>query len=176
MDNVVAVIIGLLSSLSASALFLLILSRYKPKIELCKYIAKTQGPDGKNFYQIKFVNKTRRSLRDVKTQLHLITPAIVPGGTTQWAEKKISMGAEEIMTIPKYDPKDNEVAGYATRLRTGEDLEQIWGDDTRSFLRFTIFAIDSRSGFGQDFVQEYRIKRDAIREGDFEFGSSLDIK
>jgi hypothetical protein len=39
-----------------------------------------------------------------------------------------------------------------------------------------VFALESLSGFGRVFKQDYHIKRSTIVEGDFEFGDLQEVK
>ena len=86
----------------------------------------------------------------------------------------IPLSRNDPMVIDRFGIKD-EQANYAFRFLTYENLENIWTDEKLSFLRFRIFASDSFSGFGRVFTQDYHLQRDAIKEGDFEFGDSLQI-
>lgn len=173
-DYLVSVSIGVLSSFVASLIFLLFLTRVRPKIEISDKIAKSVSPTGEPIYRIKIINKTRRSIINVKAELQLVTPTVTPGGIIQ-KTKTIPLKRSEIMEISKFDLKD-KTAGYAFRFVIYENLEELWKDETRSFLRFRVYAVDSLSGFGRVFVKEYHTKRNSIKEGDFEFGNSLEIK
>ncbi len=173
-NYLVAVIIGILSSLVASLMFLLFLTRVRPKIIISDRIAKGKSSTGETVYRIKIINKTHRSIINVKAQLHLMIPTVTPGGIIM-KSKEIPLKRSEIMEISKFDLKD-EMAGYAFRFLTYENIEDLWKDDTHSFLRFRIFATDSLSGFCKGFCKYYHTKRNSIKGGDFEFGNSLEIK
>ncbi len=173
-NYLVAVIIGILSSLAASLMFLLFLTRIRPKIIISDQISKGIGSRGERVYRIKIINKTHRPIINVKAQLHLMTPTVTPGGIIM-KSKEIPLKRSEIMQISKFDVKD-KTAGYAFRFLTYENIEDLWQEDTRSFLRFRIYATDSLSGFSRVFSKDYHTKRNSIKEGDFVFGSSLEIK
>ncbi|WP_156786032.1 hypothetical protein [Archaeoglobus veneficus] len=169
-----SIIIGVISSVIASLLFLLFLTRVRPEIEISNQIAKGKSlTTGDTIYRIKVINKTRRPIINIKAQLHLVTPITVPGGILL-KSKEIPLRRSEIMYLEKFDPND-ENAEYAFRFVTYENIEEIWKDDKRSFLRFRICATDSISGFTKVFIKEYHTKS-LIREGEFEFGNSMEIK
>ena len=173
-DYIVAIIIGVLSSIVASLMFLLFISRrLRPKIVISTQIAKGKGLKGEMVYRVKVINKTGRSIMNIKAQLFLVKPSVRPGGITPTA-KEIPIAKGEIMELLKFDLKDKD-NNHAFRFRTYEDIEELW-DNRQSILRFKIYGIDSLSGFGKVFTQDYHTKRNSIKEGDFETGNSLKIK
>lgn len=172
-DHIVAITIGVLSSIVASLMFLLFLSRLRPKIVISPQIAKGEGLKREMVYRVKVINKTGRSIINIKAQLFLVKPSVRPGGITPTA-KEIPIAKGEIMELSKFDLKDKD-DNYAFRFRTYEDIKELW-DNRQSFLRFKIYGIDSLSGFGKVFTQDYHTKRNSIKEGDFESGNSLEIK
>lgn len=176
MNLLVVVLIGILSSLVASLVFLCFLTRIRPKIEISKQIAKEYADGdvcGQGPYKIKIINKTRRRIIDVEAQLHLMEIRVLPGGIIRRGVP-IPLVRSKIMEIEKFDPRD-ESADYAFRFIIDADVEEIWKDDSHSFLRFRISATDSFSGFKRVFIMDYHKKRDCIKQGDFKFGNSLEI-
>jgi len=168
------VVIGVLSSVIASLIFLSFLTRIRPKLEISDQIAKGKSLTTEDIiYKIKVINKTRRPIINVKAQLHLVTPIVVPGGILL-KSKEIPLKRSEVMYIEKFGPND-EQAKYAFRFTTYEKIEDIWKDDRQSFLRFRIIATDSISGFTKAFSKDYHTKN-LIKEGEFEFGNSIGIK
>lgn len=169
-----AIIIGILSSFVASCIFLSFLTRVRPKIVIADQIARGKTSTGETAYRIKIINKTRKPIINVKAQLHLMTPTVMPSGVIK-KSKAIQLKRNAIMEISRFNLKD-KTAGYAFRFISYENIEEIWKDDAHSFLRFRIFATHSHSGFGQVFRKDYHTKRNSIKKGDFEFGNSLEIK
>ena len=88
--------------------------------------------------------------------------------------RRLNLIRSELLELPAYDKNDKEFL-YAYRLRTQEDLEALWTDDQRSFLRIRLFATDSLSGFSKVFVKMYYTKRNTFVEGDFTRGDTFDI-
>lgn len=174
-DYLLAIIIGVLSSFVASLIFLIFLTRIRPNIIISDKIAKnTESITGDVTYKIKLINKTPRSIMNVKAQLKLVSLTAMPGGIIE-ENITIPLKINEIMEIPKFDLKDKN-AEYAYRLTTIENIEKLWEDDAQSFLRFKISATDSLSGFGKVFYNDYYVKKISIEEGGFEFGNSFNIK
>ena len=123
-DYIFAIIIGILSSFLASLIFLLFLTRVRPNIVISDQIAKSISSQTKNnVYIIKIVNKTPRSIIDIKAQLHLINLVIMPGGVMK-NTKEITLKNSELMEISKIDLKDKEAdPGYRFIIR--ENIEEI---------------------------------------------------
>jgi hypothetical protein len=173
MNFLSSVIIGVLSSLAASIVFLFFLTRLRPKLVISEAIAKATDAVGNPVYSIKVVNKHRRSMINIKAQLQLISPTNAPGGLIKGAYDIILAG-DNPLEISKYKGNQEE-ENYAYRFTIREDLDKIWEDDRHSYLRFAIFATDSLSGFARVFSQEYRLKRISLKEGDFVRGHGLEI-
>ena len=173
-DYLLAVIIGVLSGFTASFIFLLFLTMIKPKIIISKQIAKNCPTSGQVNYQIKIINKTANSIINVKAQLFLITPIVMPGGLIE-QNVSIPLKTSELMELSKFDVND-KTGGYIFRFVCEENIEKKWTDENRSFLRFKIFATHPLSGSSRVFSEDYHIIKNSIEEGKFEFGNSLKIK
>ncbi len=174
MENLFAIIIGVLSSFISSIIFLFTLSRLRPRIDISKMISKDIDSNGKPIYRIKVINRNKRPIINIKAQLTLVKPWMSPGGAII-KSTDIKLKRSDPIEIAKYDRNDKE-ASFAYRFLTYEDIDNLWGDDKQRYLRFRIFASDSLSGLGKVFKQNYHIKRSAIVDGDFEFGDSLNVK
>ncbi len=66
---VLAVFVGLV----ANGMFLCIISKFRPKIDISQQIAHRLDKDGKSIYRIKVINRTRYPIVDIKAQLHVFT-------------------------------------------------------------------------------------------------------
>ena len=166
---VVPISIGLLTSL----LFLIIISRFRPNIQISTNIAKVASKkySGKMAYVVKIVNKSRRAAVDVKARLAMVQEKIVPDGsimrTTDFELEKDSQ-----FEIPGFDKKEPEASAF--RFVTYDDVETKWNDDKAS-LMFVVYAKDSLTGFGKVFTQKYYLKRMTLKEGSFKAGVSMEI-
>jgi len=174
MDFLLSIIIGILSSLVASFAFLFFLTRLRPKVVIAKEISKGTDVVGKPIYSIKVVNISTRSIINIKAQLQLISPTNAPGGLIKGVYDIILAG-DNPLEISKYKRNEDE-ENNAFRFSIREELDKVWEDDKHTYLRFTIFATDSLSGFAEVFTQEYRLKRISLIEGDFVRGHGLEIK
>ena len=167
---VFAIFIGVVSS----AVFFMVLSRFKPKIDISPKIAKGISTlNGKTIYRIKVINKTRMPIIDIMAQLHIFKTYQSDGGEI-WKSKSIELKRSDPIAIDKFDQNDAD-AKYAYRFLTYENIDSIWEDDAAQFLVFRIICKNSLSGFGGFFSKEYRIKKQRIINGDFAKGNSFEI-
>jgi hypothetical protein len=173
-DYVVPIILGALSSLIASVLFLLFLTRLRPRVVISECIAKGMDSKGEPIYRIKVINRTRVPIINVRVQLHFMRPTVVPGGLI-YISKEITFQRSDILELSPFDLKDN-TAAYAYRFRSYEDISKLWNDDTQAYLRFRLYATHSVSGFSRVFRKDYQTKRNTLKEGDFAFGNSTEVK
>jgi hypothetical protein len=167
------VVLATIVGLATSAIFLLILSRFRPKIEISSIIARGTGKNGKTAYRVKVINRTRSPITDIKAQLHVFRSSQTATGEIT-KSVRVNLSQSNPIIIQGYDKHDPR-AEYAYRFVTYYDLESKWADDTAQFLRFRIFARHSISGFGAVFYKDYRLRRNSIVDGDFSMGATFDI-
>ena len=156
---------GVIASFIAGFLFFWFLSSQKPDIVISQSIAKTTTEGGKYNYVIKIINKTDRVNIDVKTELHLVRPRVVPGGVIESRTRQIEIKNSPLIALTT-----------AFRFQIEENLEEIWTDDDIEFLKFTLITRDSFSSVSRVFVQSFHSKANQIKRGEFEAGESLEIK
>ncbi len=154
-DYVLAIIIGVLSSLLASIILLLALRRLRPNVEISPQIAKRTGTTGTSEYRIKVINRTTRAIVNVRLELELCMQTGTHGGMIL-KQTALPLRRHDLMEIPKYDAKD-EKAEFAVifLVDQGVDVEGQWAQHESAFVRFTLFAHDSFSGFGKVFHHDY---------------------
>ncbi|MCR4321932.1 MAG: hypothetical protein NUV74_16555 [Candidatus Brocadiaceae bacterium] len=168
------IVLALLFGVVTSAIFFLILSRFRPKIDISPKIAHgLSTKTGETIYRIKVINRTRSPLTDIKAQLHIYKNYQTGTGEI-WKSDEIALKRSDPISIDRYDKNDAD-ANYAFRFLTYNDLNITWNDDSVQFLRFRIFARHSVSGFGGFFLRDYRLKRNSIIDGDFSKGDTFEI-
>jgi len=168
------IVLSLLVGIVTSILFLLILSRYRPIIEISQNIAKRYEKDiDKNVYSIKVINKTKYPIVDVRVELILKTPVQTANGEV-WRVRKIPLRIDSLLSLQKFNKNDDN-ARFAYRFATESDVDIIWKDEHQK-ITFRIFAKHSLSGFGGFFEIDYGLKRVSIIEGIFSKGNNFDIK
>ena len=168
------VILAILVGLITSVIFFYILSKFRPKIDISKAIAKgADKKDGRPIYRIKVINRTKYPIIDIKAQLHIFENQQTANGEI-WKSMTIELKRSDPIVIDKYDKSDRD-ALYAYRFVTYNDLEALWGYDNVQFLRFRIYARHALSGFGTFAYQDFRLKRNSIKVGDFSKGDTFEI-
>lgn len=171
MDIIGDILLSILSGLVASGVFLLVLSKFRPEIEISPYIARETDDDGK-YYVFKIVNRSPRSCIGVKVDASLAKQTNVEGGHTFWT-KHLALKQKEVFEISKNDLEDKN-ADYAWRFVTDDDLDTLWASDN-DMVRFRVLATDSLTGFSRAFVHQFRLARNSIKTGSHHFGNDLDV-
>jgi hypothetical protein len=59
---------------------LLFLTKARAKVRIYDQVAKRKSSIGETVYRIKIINKTCRPIINIKAQLHLVTPTVMPDG------------------------------------------------------------------------------------------------
>jgi len=167
------VIIPIITGLFTSLLFLSLLSRIRPQIEISENIARVKSKKypGKHAYVIKVVNKSKRAAIDVQARFAYVKDKIVPDGTI----KRITdfkLEKDTQFEIPGFDKNEPDASNF--RFLTYDDIEEQW-DNGKAFMLFVLYAKDSFTGFGKVVSRRYYLKRVNLKDGTFKIGPSADI-
>jgi hypothetical protein len=168
-----SVILGVLSSLVASLVFLYFISRLRPKLIISPFISFNDDEKGK-FFVLKLINKTPRPIINIRCRLNLVIPKSVPGGLI-FSNINLKLEREEVFLIDKFDKQDKD-ANYAWRFVCREDIESEWEEKHGSYLIFRVIATDSLSGLSKYYSQRFFTKRDCLRKGSHRFGNNLNVE
>jgi len=171
-EYIAIILISMLSSFFAALVFASLIRLIRPKIRISEQIAKGKDLKGNTVYRIKVVNQTRRAVMGLKAYLYITTPVEIPAGTLKSTEQ-IPLVRSEVLELAKYK-RETETEVFSFNFITQVDLDGLW-DDSRSFLRFRLYVVDSLSGFGRLFIKDYHLRRTTIKEGSFEARGSLKI-
>lgn len=116
------------------------------------------------------MNLTNSELFDIQFNLIIFTPiGDLNGANIQGNEIKLS---ENFMSYIPAKSKNDQFNSFAVRIRTMENLEELWKKNT--FLRLTIIAKHSYSGFNKVFFKDF--KKENISTKEFVSGESLEVK
>jgi len=171
MQHLTTVLVGVLSSLIASALFLFALFRIRPNLVISPFIATDADGRG-TFYSFKIINKAPRPAINVRAELTMAEKAVVDGGEVCW-EGKIPLVADQVFEIGGHNTKDPN-AEFAFRFVTDRDLGEIWKNNSQ-YLTLRVVATDSVTGFSRTFRRDFHLKRTCLKPGTHGFGDSLDV-
>jgi hypothetical protein len=164
-------LIGVVSGIVSSVLFFTLLRHLRPEILISPFIAKLQQ-DGHTYYDFKIINNSSRSAIDLRAHLVLTKPVNVEGGSVD-NSIGITLTKDSFFELGRLDPTDQN-AHYAFRFTTVDDIESLWKDDL-SHIRLRIMATDAESGFSRAFMHDFHTKRNSIKNGQHEFGTSLNV-
>lgn len=164
-------IIGIISGVVGSGIFLALIYRLRPRIEISPYISRDTKPDGTSEYGFKFINRTPYPILEIKARVRLRTAETAPKGII-WDSRMIF--ESYIWHIQKFDAKDKDF-NFAQRTCRTIALETIWNDTIPCELMFEVMARHSFSGITTVTSRKYYKKRDSIRDGVHHVGDSLDV-
>ena len=128
--------------------------------------------DGYTYYDFKIINTSSRSAINIQAHLVLATQHNVEGGPI-YKTLGIDFTKNDFFELGPMSSRDAD-AYYALRFTTIADLDKLWSAET-SHLRLRIMATDAESGFSRVFMHDFRVKRNAIKTGLHEFGTSLQV-
>lgn len=168
-----SILIAILSSIISSIFVILILQRlFKPRLKISPVICKKIKEDGTIVYVIKVINITGVDIFDVQARLHLVRKEqTFTGEFVKTSEIKLKRSNPFIISAYSSNKKDYGVF----RFLTEENIEKRWEKDDTHYLRFTILGKHRRSNTLGYFKQEYRTKRNSIKEGVFLVGNTFEI-
>lgn len=171
MDLLLNLITGVVTGIAASYFFLnYFLTKKKPTIVISEHISK-QVVNDEHSYLIKFVNLTDSEIFDIHIELTFFKPiGDYNGGNLQG--KEINLKDNFLSYMPcnsTHDPHNL----HAVRIRTTDNLEEMW-KDASSFIRLSIIAKHSLSGFNKVFIKDF-LNKGCITEKRFLSGSDLTV-
>ena len=189
-DYVFSLLLGVISSLIASILFLRYLASLTPKLEISNRIGKSVR-EGRTAYSIKIINRTNYEIVEVRAKLLLMRPEAPPTPQTQatgtalsrnnalkpkiiWNSAELGLKRSETFSLGKFDPKDAD-ARYAYRFISFDDIEGMLSEG--AWVELRIYCRHSLSGFGRVFSQRFLLAEDpeVMAAGEFDVGNTMEI-
>lgn len=165
-----SILIGVLSSVIASFIFVFLMLTMRPSLVIGELIAKTIYDERKVFV-IKIINRSWWKLYDVHAELAHIRFENVTGGQNVYS-RRLKLLYDHLWTINSFPSWRTDVnAEYAALYVCLDDLELLWTSDTMIEFR----AKHSLSGFNRVTRRRFYKAQSSIREGTFKFGNSLEI-
>lgn len=173
MDKVEAVLVGILSSIAASAIWIVLLGKLRPRLAISTEIAEDpNAAPGSPVFRIKVVNRGRYAAMDLRFQVDLVTPVRAKGGNID-RRTPLKCGNAPLM-FPRYDRSSSEHRN-AYRLRISSDIRGLLAQNPNSSIRMQIFARHELSGMGKVFEQAYNHPDSEIVLGSFVRGQDLSL-
>jgi hypothetical protein len=166
LDIFLSVWTGFLGSL----LVVLFLYTLRPRIEISKEIPE-QASEFSVSYGFKMINKTPYPIFDVQVIIELILKS-VPGGQIV-STRRLDLPKDKFIIVQKFSKSDPE-AKYAFRIRTTEQLREIWTAENQ-YLRVSVLARHAMSGVYGVFQQSYFTRGD-IKVGSHQYGIGMHVQ
>ncbi|WP_282159851.1 hypothetical protein [Ulvibacterium marinum] len=160
-------------SLASSFVFVfVILQTMKPRIHISDKICFKNDKDGKKFYYFKVVNMSIYDAYNVDFELHKKDPYIVDKVKVNHNVDVIKLSADGLYSIPRHK-KDIGYGYHAVLIRTYVDLSKDIDKDNLEFV-FYVSAKHGLSNLTKVTTQSFD-SSNVFHEGNFKFGSNLDI-
>jgi len=166
-----SVIVGLLSSIVASFLFLFLMLMMRPRLAISESIARVTF-DGKKAFIIKIINKSWWRLYDLHAEFAHIKLRNATGGQNVYLTRLKLLNNHVWCINSVHGWRDNN-AEYAMLFVCLDDLDTLWTNDT--MIEFRVMAKHSLSGFNRLMKRRFYKSQSSIRDGSFKFGNSLEI-
>ena len=164
-----SIVSGIVSGIIAAILLNFYYWNKKPKLLISNQIAKNL----KSEYRIKIVNLSNFYVTNVFIQVQLVTASNGNGGNILNVVN-LDIPYKTIQIIAPYDNKDVNAA-YAIRFVLPKDLENLWKNDTHTYLKLVIYCSNEHNNSSKLYEKIYHKKNDSIKNGEFEFGKSISI-
>lgn len=183
MDNFLSFLIGILSSsVVAVSTIYFVFWKWKPRIEISKYIVKSKTLDNKDEYKIKFINNSNYPANDVKVELWRKIEYNATSSSNGKNEdvEKIKISTPEWLTISGYCSdnkiKETKYAPHCITVRIlNEKPEEILKAHTNQSYEFKISVKHGLSNISKTFSQQYNDLA-ILKKGRFIFGNSLETE
>ena len=169
---ITSLLTGILSSLGASAVFVYLMYRQRPELQLSTKIAKTTI-GGNTVYAFKVINAGKRDAISVIAELFLIQPHVVEGGIG-YNIMEIDLVRNKLFHMRPLK-KVGDKFGAVFEFITTEDLESEWDGFKNSYILFRVTAQDSISQFTHVFTSEFKTSENTIVCGRFGKGANMEI-
>lgn len=149
---VLGIIVSILTGVISSYLFLMyFLNRKRVKIEISSHISKVTF-EGETNYFFKFINKTKSEIFDIRVEPTFYKQVGGVGGMN--IQGKDIVLEDNFISYILCRKKSDTNSLHAMRVRTTEDIESN-SSDVSSYLRLTVIAKHSLSGFTDIFVKDF---------------------
>lgn len=169
MSFVSSIVSGIISGIIASVLLNFYYWNKSPKLLISHKIAR----NAKGEYRVKIVNLSKFYVTNIIIQVQLITVCNGNGGNILNVIN-LDIPYKMIQIIAPYDKNDVNAA-YAVRFVLPKDLENVWKNDEHTNLKLAIYCSNEHNNSSKLYEKIYYKKHDSIKDGEFEFGKSVEI-
>lgn len=168
-EVVVSALVGVLSSLAASLVWLMSLRLVRPVIELSPYIVESVREEPT--FQIKIINRARRSAVSLFFELAVIRPKRTKGGIVK-SRRMVPIAGPPPLILPGRTAADDD---NCYRLLIKQPLRDLLEHGADSHLRLRVYAQHEVSGVGRVFERVYHDPQTELLRGRFSKGQSFEV-
>jgi len=170
--------IGVVSGLIATAIFFAFMRYFIPKIVFGNVISKElneehKGDTPKYKYYIKFYNDTGVNIDNVSIDL-LLMEAYINGTGKNFKSTRLKIEQNGFKFLAGKDNKDVDLTNNCVQISILEDLESIW-DGKTMWLHLQIDSFHSVSGRRKVHVTKFKDPTNTIKMGKFDSGETFKI-
>lgn len=170
-------VLGVVASLVASAVFFAWMLLLRPRIGICQEISVRAVNDGRLEYRIKVVNRSRfRSIVDFQVFVFIESMRLGPDGETQiWKKTRQPLGFTEGLPLPRRKWRKDKECLNARQVRLRFDVAQKWPDNTDHRLTIVVVGKDSWSGQPATSRGVFGRRATCVKFGEYEPGNGLRV-
>jgi hypothetical protein len=165
------IIVGVLSSIAASFLFLFLMFMMRPRLAISELIARTNF-NGEKAFIVKIINQSWWKLYDIHAEFAHIKFRNATGGQNIYYTR-LRLLSDHVWSLNNLHGWNDNNAEYAILFVCLDDLDTLWTNDT--MIEFRVMAKHSFSGFNRILRRRFYRSQSSIRDGSFKFGNSLEI-
>jgi hypothetical protein len=169
-----SIILGIVSSLAASMVWILMVRLIRPRIAISPLITESPtAEDDEKIFRIKIINRSRRAAVDLRFELSLLVPINAKGGIVLRNNIIPPISNAPMLLAPLRGSDPDDLNAY--RIRFSEDLRNLLAATVGGALRIRIYARHEVSGVGRVFERKYYDASSEIIVGQFEKGNTFNI-
>src|SRR4051794_37454068 len=126
-DTVLSIVLGIISSLASSMLYLLVIFKVRPNLNISSKIAHVINSRGEGYYSVKVINRSRFEATNLKIEFEVLTPIPIPGEPGGYIVDSNPLGLKykEVMYLSRFNIHDDK-ADYAIRILSYDNLHAKW--------------------------------------------------
>jgi len=168
-----AILCGIIGGLVGSSLFLIILSRFRPKLAISKVMSVAEY-EGKKVYSFKVLNIGSRRAISIRAELYIIGYRAVKGASGRGKKYyQIPLLKEHFIRLEPLGEKSGEFSSF--EFSTDIDLEAEWKSKKESYMLCFVTAQDDLTSFNKTFEVSYDSLNESLKKGRFGYGKDMTV-
>ena len=168
-----AILLGIIGGLASSSLFLIILSKFRPKLAISEVMSVGEY-EGSKLYSFKVLNKGSRRAINIKVELYIIGHRVVKGAKGRGKKYyQVSLLKDQFIRLEPLTKESGEFSSF--EFSTDVNLEEEWRSKEESYLLCIVTAQDDLTSFNKTFEIRYESIKESFKEGRFGYGEDMTV-